>query len=97
MTSQQLESFLWKANGALTDVQKQIFKGEETYYEETFSHGNIFRGWEGYLDAKQESSESSSGAGGSGGSGGGGGGGGSGPRGGRVPQGMAGNGRMFSL
>ena len=77
-TSHHLETLLMKSEVALTEVQKQIYRGEEAYYEETFSHGNLFKGWEGYLDAK-ESASSGSGSGGTGG--------GSGPRMGRVPQG----------
>ena len=77
-TSHLLETLLMKSEVALVEVQKQIYRGEEAYYEETFSHGNVFKGWEGYLDAKESSAS---------GSGGTGTGGGSGPRMGRVPQG----------
>ena len=50
--SEELESRIWKATVAMVEVQKQIQRGEEAYYDETFNRGNIFKGWEGYLDAR---------------------------------------------
>jgi hypothetical protein len=37
---------------ALVDIQKQIHRGEETYYEDTYAHGNLFRGWDAFVDSK---------------------------------------------
>lgn len=59
-STRDLETLIIKSSVALAEVQKQIHRGEEAYYEETFSHGNIFKGWEGYLDAKDVSAASSS-------------------------------------
>ena len=59
-TAQELENKIWKASAALVEVQKQIFRGEEAYYEETFGHGNLVRGWEGFLDAKDVGTTSNS-------------------------------------
>ena len=54
MTARQIEEELWNTSRALVEVQKQIQRGEEAYYEETqVSHGsNLFRGWEGFIDAR---------------------------------------------
>ena len=55
-SSDDLERKNWKASVALVDVQKQIYRGEEAYYDETFGHGSLFKSWEGYLDVKEASS-----------------------------------------
>ncbi|CAB9526232.1 expressed unknown protein [Seminavis robusta] len=60
LTATDLESRLWRASVALVEIQKQIHRGEETYYEDTFGHGNLFKGWEGFLDAKDVGTASSS-------------------------------------
>jgi len=54
MTARQIEEELWNTSGAIVEVQKQIQRGEESYYEETqVAHGsNLFRGWEGFIDAR---------------------------------------------
>jgi len=58
-TAQELGTYITKSNVSLQEIQKQIQRGEEAYYEETFSHGNVFKGWEGYLDAKEATSQHS--------------------------------------
>jgi hypothetical protein len=47
-----LEDLLVKTTVAMVDIQKQVYRGEETYYEDTHAHGNIFRGWDAYVDSK---------------------------------------------
>jgi hypothetical protein len=37
----------------LVEIQKQIHKGEEAYFEETNGHGNLFRGWDAFVDSKE--------------------------------------------
>jgi hypothetical protein len=37
----------------LVDIQKQIHRGEEAYYEETNNRGNLFRGWDTFVDSKE--------------------------------------------
>lgn len=59
-TSEELDNKIWKATVALVEIQKQIHRGEDAYYEETFGHGNLFRGWEGFLDAKDVGATSNS-------------------------------------
>ena len=42
-----------KARAAISDIQKQLLIGEESYHEETNAHGNLFRGgWELFIDVK---------------------------------------------
>jgi Histone acetyltransferase subunit NuA4 len=50
--AQELEDCIWKTTVAMVDIQRQIHRGEETYYEETYAHGNLFRGWDAFVDAK---------------------------------------------
>ena len=46
---------------AMIEIQKQVYSGEETYYDDTNSHGNLFRGWDAFafVDAKDIGSSSS--------------------------------------
>lgn len=62
-TADYLEDELWRSSQALTEVQRQIVKGEEVYYEETQAYGsNIYRGWDGFIDSRDISSHSNSGS-----------------------------------
>ena len=52
-TASQLEDMVWKTSQAIVELQKQIQRGEETYYEETQAHGSsLFRGFETFIDAR---------------------------------------------
>jgi hypothetical protein len=52
-TAKEIEGRMQKITKvALADVQKQIIRGEESYYEETSGHGNIFRGWDAFVDSR---------------------------------------------
>ena len=52
-TAPQLEDMVWKTSQAIVELQKQIQRGEETYYEETQAHGSsLFRGFETFIDAR---------------------------------------------
>jgi len=53
-TCSELEKKLSKANAALLDIQKQLQRGEEIYFLDTDTHGNIYKGWEAFIDAKPE-------------------------------------------
>jgi len=51
-TSGELEDLSLKITTAMIGIQKQIYRGEETYYEDTYAHGSLFRGWDAIVDAK---------------------------------------------
>ena len=52
-TAEELEERVLKARAAISDIQKQLLIGEESYHEETNAHGNLFRGgWELFIDVK---------------------------------------------
>lgn len=50
----ELEKKMSKANAVLLDIQKQLYRGEEMYFQDTDTHGNIYKGWEAFIDAKPE-------------------------------------------
>ena len=55
-TTDELEEELKKVSKAVVDIQKQIQRGEETYYEESQTYGgghNLFQSWEGYIDSRE--------------------------------------------
>lgn len=37
---------------SLVDIQRMIHRGEETYFEDTNGHGNLFRGWDTFVDSR---------------------------------------------
>lgn len=47
---------------AMTDIQRQLHRGEESYYEHT-DHGNIYKGWDAFVDAKYDRGASTQGGG----------------------------------
>eukprot|EP00977_Amphora_coffeiformis_P009961 scaffold2327_cov149-Amphora_coffeaeformis.AAC.5 len=52
-TAPQLEDLIWKTSQTIVELQKQIQRGEETYYEETQTHGSsLYRGFETFIDAR---------------------------------------------
>jgi hypothetical protein len=51
---EDIECTLVETCKALQEIQRQIHKGEETYFEETTSHANIFKGWDAVLDVRLE-------------------------------------------
>lgn len=52
-TSEELQNQLWRASVAMIDIQKQLYRGEESYHEETHSWGNLFRGFDDAIGAMQ--------------------------------------------
>lgn len=58
-TAEDLEERIKRAKLAIEDIQKQIHRGEESYYEETSGHGNLYRGWDAFIDAKDVGSGAS--------------------------------------
>ena len=52
-TVSQLEEWIWKTSQTIVDCQKQIQRGEETYYEETAAHGSsVYKGFDTFIDAR---------------------------------------------
>ena len=60
----ELESLALQITASMIDIQKQIHRGEESYYEDTYAHGSLFRGWDAFVDAKDVPGGESSGSGG---------------------------------
>jgi hypothetical protein len=53
-TTTDLIKKMAQANAALIDIQKQLHRGEELYHQETDAHGNMYKGWETFIDVKAE-------------------------------------------
>ena len=53
-TTTELEKRIADANAAMADIQKQLSRGEELYYQESDSHGNMYKGWDTFIDVKSE-------------------------------------------
>ncbi|VEU41583.1 unnamed protein product [Pseudo-nitzschia multistriata] len=62
-TTAELEERIWKTTTAMFDIQRQIHRGEEIYYEDTYNHGSIYKGWDAFVDMKDVGISSSSGGG----------------------------------
>jgi len=62
-TTAELEERIMKTTSAMFDIQRQLHRGEEIYYEDTYSHGSIYKGWDAFVDMKDIGSTSSSGGG----------------------------------
>lgn len=53
-SAQEIEDRMQQiSKGVLVEIQKQIYKGEEAYFEDTNGHGNLFRGWDAFVDSKE--------------------------------------------
>ena len=61
-TASELEDELQRVALAVASTQRHIQLGEEAYYEETFPHGSIYAGWDGFIDNRDVGSASSGGA-----------------------------------
>jgi hypothetical protein len=64
----QLRQYIHRSYAVLSSLQRQLHRGEETYFEESHAHGNLFSGWDNIWIEAGVSGEnnSSSGAGGEG-------------------------------
>ena len=45
-TSNQLREYIHRSYATLSSLQRQIYRGEESYFEESYAHGNIYSGWD---------------------------------------------------
>ncbi|KAL7497756.1 hypothetical protein ACHAWT_005742 [Skeletonema menzelii] len=46
LSTHQLRNYIHSSYAALTSIQRQLHRGEESYFEETYAHGNLFSGWD---------------------------------------------------
>jgi hypothetical protein len=46
LTSNQLRQYIHRSYAAITSLQRQIYRGEESYFEDSYAHGNLFSGWD---------------------------------------------------
>lgn len=53
-TTSEIEQKLAKANAALIEIHKQLHKGEELYFQDTDHHGNLYKGWDAFIDSKAD-------------------------------------------
>ena len=58
LTSHELRNYIHSSYAALTSIQRQLHRGEESYFEETYSHGNLFAGWDNIWIENPNSSSS---------------------------------------
>ena len=50
----QLTTLLSRTHSALTQIQRQLHRGEELYHADTDARGNLYKGWDAILDARCE-------------------------------------------
>jgi len=46
LTSHELRQYIHKTYSTLTSIQRQLHRGEESYFEQSYSHGNLLQGWD---------------------------------------------------
>ena len=46
LSSHELRQYIHKTYSTLTSIQRQIHRGEESYFEQSYSHGNLLQGWD---------------------------------------------------
>ena len=46
LSSHELRQYIHKTYSTLTSIQRQLHRGEESYFEQTYSHGNLLQGWD---------------------------------------------------
>jgi hypothetical protein len=51
-TAEELERKMMQASVVMVEIQKQLYKGEEVYVEDTHAHGNLYRGWDAFIDLR---------------------------------------------
>jgi hypothetical protein len=57
-TADDLEHRIQLAAANMIEMQKQLYRGEEMYHEETNSHGNLFIRWDAFIDIRDLSASS---------------------------------------
>ncbi len=51
-TADEMVDRMRRTSMAMVEIHKQLLRGEELYHEETNSHGNLFKGWDMFIDSK---------------------------------------------
>ena len=46
LSSHELRRYIHKTYSTLTSIQCQLHRGEESYFEQSYSHGNLLQGWD---------------------------------------------------
>lgn len=46
LSNHELRNYIHSSYAALTSIQRQLHRGEESYFEETYAHGNLFSGFD---------------------------------------------------
>ena len=54
-TTSELEERIMTTTAAMFDIQRQLYRGEEIYYEDTYSHGSVYKGWDAFVDSASAS------------------------------------------
>ena len=58
-TADEIEQLISLASVNMIEMQKQLYRGEEMYHEETNSHGNLFVRWDAFVDTRDLTGSSS--------------------------------------
>ncbi|KAL7488725.1 hypothetical protein ACHAW6_014345 [Cyclotella cf. meneghiniana] len=45
-TTSQLRQYIHRCYATISSLQRQLHRGEESYFEESYAHGNLFSGWD---------------------------------------------------
>mmetsp|Transcript_16954 Transcript_16954/g.42339 ORF Transcript_16954/g.42339 Transcript_16954/m.42339 type:complete len:412 (-) Transcript_16954:268-1503(-) len=54
-TTSELEERIMTTTAVMFDIQRQLYRGEEIYYEDTYSHGSVYKGWDAFVDSASAS------------------------------------------
>ena len=58
-TADEIEQLISHSSINMIEMQKQLYRGEEMYHEETNSHGNLFVRWDAFVDIRDLTGSSS--------------------------------------
>jgi len=60
LSSHELRRYIHKTYSTLTSIQRQLHRGEESYFEQSYSHGNLLQGWDNIWIEQHHNHNSSS-------------------------------------
>ena len=62
-TTSQLRQYIHHSYATLCSLQRQLYRGEESYFEESYAHGNLLSGWDNiWIDGNPAASDTNSGS-----------------------------------